>query len=151
MKLYEITNTIYTLLESSLLDDIRRLSTGSEPIIALFSNDPDNISDLAYMLDRDVSEKEISLAREEIRQLTVNSLQNAPNIIKVYRGGEPTGDIIPVTTNKAVATSFTKRSQSGKLYSYNIPKNKIIADISAINPYGGFDESEFLVNVESLK
>ena len=141
----------YTLLESRLLDDIRNLSTGSEPIIALFTNDPNGISDLAYMLDRDVSEKEINVAREEIRQLTADSLKNVPDIIKVYRGGEPMGDIIPITTNKAVAKSFAKRSQSGKLYSYNIPKNKIIANISAITPHGGFTENEFLVSVDEIK
>ena len=81
-------------------------------------------------------------------------MSDAPDQLTVYRGGAITGDVVPVTTNRAVAERFAERA-GVPVESFTVPKDSVLADVNAANSLGGnrpsFVESELLVRADDLK
>ena len=115
---------------------------------------------------------EIPNAQEIIKEITDASLENFPEYIVVYRGGniQDQYNVIPVTTSKEVANSFSnykeKMGNDLVLQEFLIPKSKVLANMNAlqvkkedinfgpintIRSYKYAPEMELLVNREDLE
>jgi hypothetical protein len=135
---------------TGISSQIRELTTGSEPVAELFTSDPDGLANLANTLNRNsVTERSANAARDQIYRATQDSLADAPDVITVFRGGDVTSDIVPVTTNKAVAERFAKKA-GVEVQEFQVKKTDILASMEAVNGKLGFNESELLVSQNKL-
>ena len=157
---------------------------GSDFIAAILENDFNFINDSYYdeMLNYGVENSEtINNAQEIIKEITDASLENFPEYIVVYRGGniKDQYNVIPVTTNKEAANIFASQyvgtakdrvdPQPVVVQEFLIPKSKVLANMNALmipksqinfspiqnqtssQEYSYADEMELLVNREDLE
>jgi hypothetical protein len=122
-------------------------------------------------------QNEIPNAQKIIKEITDASLENFPEYIVVYRGGniKDQYNVIPVTTNKEAANIFASQDvgtakdranpQPSVLQEFLIPKSKVLANMNALmipqdivnmsderaGVYAFGREMEFLVNREDLE
>ena len=148
------------------------MMSGSDAVAAILENDFDNKN-----LPREPRQDEIKYAQESIKEITDASLENFPEYIVVYRGGniKDQYNVIPVTTNKEIANIFASQDietakdranpQSSVLQEFLIPKSKVLVNMNALmippevvnmpdergGAYAFGREMEFLVNKEDLE
>ena len=131
-----------------LSDFIRDLSvmsrSGSEPIAAVLEEDYEYLNEIsrkAYQFEDESKEtqfEQVKEAQEVIKKITNDSLENFPEYIVVYRGGniQDQYNVIPVTTSKEVANSFSnykeKMGNDLVLQEFLIPKSKVLANMNAL-------------------
>lgn len=99
-----------------------------------------------------MTSKHIELAQKEIQKITQASLikRKLPERFVVYRGGEIRGKYVPVTLDKNVAESFSKRSKE-PLYEFTVNRSDIAADIEALIGASSYAEAELLILAKYLK
>jgi hypothetical protein len=123
---------------------------GSDFIAATLENDFNTINEgyssqiNDYGLDKTETINQISNAQEIIKEITDASLENFPEYIVVYRGGniKDQYNVIPVTTNKEAANIFASQyvgtakdrvdPQPVVLQEFLIPKSKVLANMNAL-------------------
>jgi len=160
---------------------------GSDFIAATLENDLNTITEgysnqiNDYGLDNTETINQIPNAQEIIKEITDASLENFPEYIVVYRGGniKDQYNVIPVTTNKEAANIFASQyvgtakdrvdPQPVVVQEFLIPKSKVLANMNALmipksqinfspiqsqtslQEYSYADEMELLVNREDLE
>jgi len=161
--------------------------TGSDFIAATLENDLNTITEgyssqiNDYGLDNTETINQIPNAQKIIKEITDASLENFPEYIVVYRGGniKDQYNVIPVTTNKEAANIFASQyvgtakdrvdPQPVVVQEFLIPKSKVLANMNALmipksqinfspiqnqtssQEYSFADEMELLVNREDLE
>ena len=151
---------------------MKESESGSDAVAATLENDGNFLQNLR----RPPKQAEIKYTQESIKELTDASLENFPEYIVVYRGGniKDQYNIVPVTTNKEAANIFA-RNEEGEtsspidegeqvLQEFLIPKSKVLANMNALmipqdqitfpltnSGYLFATEMELLVNREDLE
>ena len=159
---------------------------GSEFIAATLELDKKFIDRMmmSYILDQNTKKDNLSVveemptkeqiieAQEVIKEITDASLENFPEYIVVYRGGniKDNYNVIPVTTSKEAANKFSLVDETQEVIKeFLVPKSKVLANMNALmmqksqinfspiqsqtskQVYSYADEMELLVNREDLE
>ncbi len=137
-----------------------------------YISDQNTKKDNLSVVEEMPTKEQIIEAQEVIKEITDASLENFPEYIVVYRGGniKDNYNVIPVTTSKEAANKFALVDETqGVIKEFLVPKSKVLANMNALmmqksqinfspiqsqtskQVYSYADEMELLVNREDLE